>query len=92
MGEQGLSVSGEIAPLPRGELGRKKNVSREGMSENETRDGALFVSWGVHFQVEKTKSRCFLCFLALVFLGYFISSLPAFPQSLPLAPSGEHCC
>lgn len=45
--------------------------------------GPQFVSWGVHFQVEKTKSRCFLCFLALVFLGYFISSLPAFPQSLP---------
>lgn len=56
MGKQGLSCVREITPLPRGELlGRKKNVSKEEMSENETRDGDTACELGVHIQVEKTE-------------------------------------
>lgn len=57
MGEQGLSVSGEITPKSPGELERKKNcVCRQEVSENETRDGATVCELGVHFQVEKTEN------------------------------------
>lgn len=48
-------------------MGRKKNVSREEMSENETRDGATACELGVHIQVEKTENPGASC----VFLLWF---------------------
>lgn len=42
---------------PCGELGRKKNdVSREEVSEYETRDRATVCELGVHFQGEETEN------------------------------------
>lgn len=57
---------------------KKKDVSREEVSEKETRDWATIYELGGHFQGEKTENPgssilYFLCFLALVFLGYSVS-------------------
>lgn len=55
------------------------------MSENETRDGATVCELGVPFQVEKPENPGASC----VFLGYFISSLPACHRASPWHPVGN---
>lgn len=49
-----------------------------------------------HFQEEEAENpgSCILCFLVLVFLGYFITALcPSFPsEALPSPLNGKHHC
>lgn len=68
MGEQGLPcVRRDYTFTLRSAAGRKENVSREEMSENETRDGATACELAVHIQVEKTENPGAAC----VFLLWF---------------------
>lgn len=57
VGEQGLSVPGQIIPKFLRRTGvEEKLFPREEVSENETRDRATVCEMGVHFQVEKSEN------------------------------------